>query len=122
LLGADVVTLHLRLSPETRGFLGERELSMLKRPAILINTGRGALVDRAALLDALGQGRLSAGLDAFHEEPLKAGDPILALPNVVLSPHNSGQTPEVVRDGLLRAVGNIENFLEGRPSGVVAVS
>ena len=122
LLGADVVTLHLRLSPETRGFLGERELSMLKQPAILINTGRGALVDRAALLDALGQGWLSAGLDAFHEEPLKAGDPISALPNLVLSPHNSGQTPEVVRDGLLRAVGNIENFLEGRPSGVVAVS
>jgi len=119
LLEADVVTLHLRLSPETRGFLGERELSMMKQPAILINTGRGALVDQAALLDALGQGRLSAGLDVFHEEPLKAGDPILALPNVVLSPHNSGQTPEVVREGMLRAVENIENFLNGRPSGVV---
>jgi D-3-phosphoglycerate dehydrogenase len=117
---ADVVTLHLRLSPETRGFLGERELALMKQPAILVNTGRGALVDQAALLDALKQGRLSAGLDVFHEEPLKAGDPILALPNVVLSPHNSGQTPEVVRDGLLRAVENIENFLEGRPSGVVA--
>jgi phosphoglycerate dehydrogenase-like enzyme len=117
---ADVLTLHLRLSPETRGFLGERELSMLKQPAILVNTGRGALVDRAALLGALGQGRLSAGLDVFHDEPLKAGDPILTLPNVVLSPHNSGQTPEVVRDGLLRAVENIESFLGGRPSGVVA--
>jgi phosphoglycerate dehydrogenase-like enzyme len=121
LLGAaDVVTLHLRLLPETRGFLGERELSLMKQPALLINTGRGALVERAALLDALQQGRLSAGLDVFHEEPLKAGDPILASPNVVLSPHNSGQTPEVVRDGMLRAVENIENFLQGRPSGVVA--
>ena len=119
LLDADVVTLHLRLTPETRGFLGARELSMMQQPAILINTGRGALVDHAALLDALGQGRLSAGLDVFHEEPLKAGDPILALPNVVLSPHNSGQTPEVVRDGLLRAVENIENFLMGQASGVV---
>jgi D-3-phosphoglycerate dehydrogenase len=56
----------------------------------------------------------------FHDEPLAAGDPILTLPNVVLSPHNAGQTPEVVRDGLLRAVENIENFLHGRPSGVVA--
>jgi len=117
---ADVVTLHIRLAPETRGFLGAAELAAMKRPAILVNTGRGALVDRAALLDALREGRLAAGLDVFHEEPLKPGDPILDLPNVVLSPHNAGQTPEVIRDGLLRAVENIENFLNGRPSGVVA--
>jgi phosphoglycerate dehydrogenase-like enzyme len=119
LLDADVVTLHVRLSPETRGFLGARELSMMKNPAILINTGRGALVDQAALLDALKSGKLSAGLDVFHEEPTKAGDPLLTLDNVVLSPHNSGQTPEVVRDGLLRVVENIENFLRGQATGVV---
>src|SRR4029079_1386481 len=95
------------------------ELSLMKQPAILINTGRGALVDRSALLETLQQGRLSAGLDVFHEEPVKAGDPILTLPNVVLSPHNSGQTPEVVRDGLLRVVENIENFLRGQARGVV---
>jgi D-3-phosphoglycerate dehydrogenase len=116
---ADVVTLHLRLTPETRGFLGERELSLMKQSAILINTGRGALVECGALLEALGAGRLCAGLDVFHDEPLQPGDPILSFPNVVVSPHNAGQTPEVVRDGLLRAVGNIENFLQGRPSGVV---
>ncbi len=119
LRAADVVTLHLRLSPETRGFLAERELSLMKRPAILINTGRGALVERTALLAALGDGGLSAGLDVFHDEPLKPDDPILTLPNVVLSPHNAGQTPEVVRDGLVRAVENIQNFLQGRPSDVV---
>ena len=116
---ADVVTLHLRLSPETRGFLATRELSVMKRPAMLINTGRGALIERSALLEALGEGRLWAGLDVFHEEPLKADDPILALPNVVLSPHNAGQTPEVIRDGLLRAVENIEHFLQGQPTDVV---
>jgi phosphoglycerate dehydrogenase-like enzyme len=120
LRAADVVSLHLRLSPETRGFLGERELSLMKRPSILINTGRGALVERSALLDALGQNWLSAGLDVFHDEPLKPDDPILKPSNVVLSPHNAGQTPEVIRDGLLRAVANIEHFLQGRPSGVVA--
>jgi D-3-phosphoglycerate dehydrogenase len=120
LRAADVVTLHLRLSPETRGFLARRELSLMKQSSILINTGRGALVERTALLDALGAGRISAGLDVFHDEPLAAGDPILALPNVVLSPHNAGQTPEVIRDGLLCAVENIENFLGGRPTGVVA--
>ena len=118
---ADAVTLHLRLSPETRGFLAARELSLMKRWSILINTGRGALVERSALLDALGDGWLSAGLDVFHDEPLKADDPILTLPNVVLSPHNAGQTPEVVRDGLLRAVENIEHFLEGRATDVVVV-
>jgi phosphoglycerate dehydrogenase-like enzyme len=119
LRAADVVTLHLRLAAETRGFLGQPDLALMKPSAILINTGRGALVDRTALLEALEAGRICAGLDVFHDEPLAAGDPILALPNVVLSPHNAGQTPEVVRDGLMRAVENIENFLRGRPTGVV---
>ena len=117
---ADVVSLHLRLGPATRGFLGRKELSLMKRSAILINTGRGALVERDALLDALAQGKiLGAGLDVFHDEPLKPGDPLLARDNVVLSPHVAGQTPEVIRDGLLRAVVNVENFLKGQPTDVV---
>jgi D-3-phosphoglycerate dehydrogenase len=117
---ADFVSLHLRLTPETRGFLTRRELALMKKTAFLINTGRGALVEREALLDALRQGRIAgAGLDVFHEEPLKPDDTVLALPNVVLSPHNAGQTPEVIRDGLLRAVTNLENFLNGHPTDVV---
>ena len=117
---ADVITLHMRLVPETRGFLSRREFASLKRTAILVNTGRGALVDREALLDALRTGKIAgAGLDVFHDEPLKPGDPLLALENVVLSPHNAGQTPEVIRDGLLRAVENVENFLRGQPTDVV---
>jgi D-3-phosphoglycerate dehydrogenase len=117
---ADFVSLHLRLTPETRGFLTRREFALMKRTAILINTGRGALVERDALLDALRQGRIAgAGLDVFHEEPVKPDDPILGLANVVLSPHNAGQTPEVIRDGLLRAVANVENFLKGAPTDVV---
>ena len=117
---ADVVSLHLRLGPETRGFLGRKEFSLMKRGAILINTGRGALVERDALLDALAKGKIAgAGLDVFHDEPLKAGDSLLARDNVVLSPHTAGQTPEVIRDGLLRAVVNVENFLKGQPTDVV---
>jgi len=117
---ADVVSLHLRLIPETRGFLGRREFALMKRTALLVNTARGALVEREALLDALRQGRIAgAGLDVFHDEPLKPDDPLLALDNVVLSPHNAGQTPEVVRDGLLRAVENVERFLAGHPTDVV---
>jgi D-3-phosphoglycerate dehydrogenase / 2-oxoglutarate reductase len=117
---SDFVSLHLRLTPETRGFLTRREFALMKKTAIFINTGRGALVEREALLDALRQGRIAAaGLDVFHEEPLKPDDPVLALPNVVLSPHNAGQTPEVIRDGLLRAVANVETFLQGAPTDVV---
>ena len=117
---ADVVSLHVRLTPESRGFIGGREFALMKPGAILVNTGRGALVDRDALLAALSAGRVGgAGLDVFHDEPLKPDDELLACANAVLSPHNAGQTPEVRRDGLLRAIENVENFLAGKPTNVV---
>jgi D-3-phosphoglycerate dehydrogenase len=117
---ADVISLHVRLATDTRGFIGRKEFDMMKPTAILVNTGRGALVDRDALLAALKERKiLGAGLDVFHQEPLAPDDPILSLPNVVLSPHNAGQTPEVIRDGLLRAVENVEHFLRGKPRDVV---
>ena len=117
---ADVITLHLRLATDTRGFLGRREFALMKPTAILVNTGRGALIERDALLDALGRGKIAgAGLDVFHDEPLKPDDPLVAIPSVVLSPHNAGQTPEVIRDGLLRAIENVENYLAGNPTDVV---
>jgi len=118
---ADVVSVHVRLTPESQGFIGERELALMKPGAILVNTGRGALVDRDALLKALGAGRISgAGLDVFHDEPLKPDDALLSCANAVLSPHNAGQTPEVRRDGLLLAIENVENFLAGRPTNIVS--
>ena len=117
---ADVISLHVRLSPETRGFLGRKELAMMKPTAILVNTGRGALVDLEALLGALKERKImGAGLDVFHQEPLATDDPILSLPNVIVSPHNAGQTAEVIRDGLLRAVENVEHFLAGKPTDLV---
>lgn len=118
---ADVITLHLRLTPQTSGFLGREEFALMKPGAILVNTGRGPLVDRAALLDALASGRIAgAGLDVFHEEPIGADDPLLRLTNTVLSPHHAGQTPEVRHEGLMRVVENVENFLAGNPTDVVA--
>ncbi len=123
LRSADVVSLHLRLTPETTGFLGRADLTLMKPTAILVNTGRGALVDREALLDALREKRiLGAGLDVFHEEPVPPDDPLLAIPNVVLSPHVAGQTPEVIREGLLLAVQNVEAYRAGRPTNVVGVT
>jgi D-3-phosphoglycerate dehydrogenase / 2-oxoglutarate reductase len=117
---ADVISLHVRLSTDTRGFIGRKEFGLMKPTAILVNTGRGALVDLDALMAALKERKiLGAGLDVFHQEPVAPDDPILSLPNVVLSPHNGGQTPEVIRDGLLRAVENVEHFLRGKPRDVV---
>jgi D-3-phosphoglycerate dehydrogenase len=120
---ADFVSLHVRLTDATRGFIGAREFALMKTGAILINTGRGALVDRDALHEALAQQRIGgAGLDVFHDEPLKASDLILGFANTVLSPHNAGQTPEVRRDGLLLTIENVEQFLAGQPQNVVSVS
>jgi phosphoglycerate dehydrogenase-like enzyme len=117
---SDIVSLHLRLSADTQGYLGRDRLALMKPTAFLINTARGGLVDKAALIDALRENRIAGtGLDVFHEEPIPAGDPILALPNVVLTPHNGGNTREVIDAGLLRAVENVEHFLAGRPRDVV---
>jgi phosphoglycerate dehydrogenase-like enzyme len=117
---ADAISLNLRLTPETRDFIGAAEFALMKPAAILVNTGRGALVERSALLAALSEGRIAgAGLDVFHDEPLAEHDPLRGLANVVLSPHNAGQTPEVRRDGLLRTVENVENFLAGRATNIV---
>jgi D-3-phosphoglycerate dehydrogenase len=120
---ADFISLHLRLTAETRGFIGSAEFATMKSSAILINTGRGPLVDHDALLEALGSGRIAgAGLDVFHDEPLKPGDALTTLANTVLSPHNAGQTSEVRRDGLMRTMENVAHFLAGTPQNLVTPS
>ena len=116
---SDVLSLHLRLSPETEGFLGPSQFALLKPGAILLNTARGGLVDEAALVDALAAGRIRAGLDVFGAEPLPPDNPWTRLPNVVLTPHCAGISPEVIEAGMRMAVGNIWAFLEGRPSHLV---
>jgi phosphoglycerate dehydrogenase-like enzyme len=116
---SDVISLHLRLSNETRGLLGAPQLAAMKPGAILINTARGALVDEPALLDALSRGRIAgAGLDVFPTEPLPPGHPLTLLPNVVLTPHCAGNTPEALEAGLRMAVENIWAFTRssGAPS------
>ena len=117
---SDVLSLHLRLSPETEGFLGPSQFALLKPGAILLNTARGGLVDEPSLVEALATGRLGgAGLDVFAREPLPAGHPLAALPNVVMTPHCAGITPEALEAGLRMAVENIWRFTEGRPEHVV---
>ncbi|HYU18276.1 MAG TPA: NAD(P)-dependent oxidoreductase [Chloroflexota bacterium] len=118
---ADVVSIHLRNSPEVRGLVGRRELGLMKETAILINTARAAIVDQDALVDALRERRIGgAGLDVHLQEPLLPEDnPFKDLDNVVLTPHAGGTT----REGAVRSrkmpVDNIIAFLEGHPEHVV---
>lgn len=91
----DVLSMHLALNEETRGFLGARRLTLLKRGALLINTARGALIDEAALLEALDEGRVGrAGLDVFALEPLRADHPLARHDCVTLSAHSGFRTYE----------------------------
>jgi D-3-phosphoglycerate dehydrogenase len=117
---SDVISVHLRLSPDTFGFIGATEFTLMKKSAILLNTARGAIVDEAAMLDALANGRIAgAGLDVFTTEPLPQGHPLTKLSNVVITPHCAGITPEALEAGLRMSVENIWAFLEGRTEHAV---
>jgi len=118
---SDVLSLHLALNPATQGFLGRDELARTKPGVLLVNTARGGLVDEAAMVEALRSGHIAAaGLDVFAEEPLSAGHPLLALDNVVLSPHVAWNTPEATALLLDTAIGNLERYYDGDPINIVA--
>ena len=117
---SDVVSLNLRLSDETAGLVGERELGLMKPSALLVNGGRGELVDTVALVSALSSGRLAgAALDVFDIEPLPPNHPILGCEQVVLTSHMADQTPEGIELLNEGAVDNVIEFLEGTPQNVV---
>jgi phosphoglycerate dehydrogenase-like enzyme len=118
---SDVVSVHLRNTPEVRGLVGARELGLMRASAYLINTSRGALVDSDALAEALRAGRLAgAGLDVFTEEPLSPErNPFRDLPNVVLTPHIGAVTREANARSRAMPIDNIIAFLEGQPRHVV---
>ncbi len=111
---SDVVSLHVRLTPETTGMVGRREFAAMKDSAILINTARGPVVDEAALLDALRSGAIrGAGLDVFNQEPLPEDHPLGHEPKIVMTPHSGGVTSEALERGLQMAVDNVFAALAG---------
>ena len=117
---SDVVSLNVALTDETRGMIGEREIGLMKSGVLLVNGGRGALVEKDALVRALRTGHVAgAALDVYDVEPLPADDPILSCEQVVLTPHMADQTPEGMELLNGGAVDNVIAFLEGRPQNVV---
>jgi D-3-phosphoglycerate dehydrogenase len=119
LANADVVTLHIPATPETRGLIGARELALMKPEAILVNTARSQVVDTAALADALRSGRIAgAAVDAWHPEPATDSE-LFRLPNVVVTPHIGGNSVQSSYNARTWSVRNLLQALAGQPRDVV---
>lgn len=116
LANADVISLHLALNDDTRGFLGAAQVARMKPGVILINTARGALVEESALVEALRGGQIRhAGLDVFHAEPLRPDHPLATMANVTLTAHAGFRTLEASMTLLRRAI-DIVREIAGKPS------
>ena len=117
---SDVVSLHLKLTADSQDMIGQRELELMKPGALLVNTGRGGLLDTGALIAALDSGHLAgAALDVYPTEPISPDDPLLKCEQVILTPHNADQTPEgmdLLNEGV---TDNTLAFLDGQPQNVV---
>jgi glycerate dehydrogenase len=119
---ADVVSLHVPLTPATRHMIGAAELATMKKSALLVNTARGGLVDEAALADALQSGTIAgAGFDVLTKEPPDDANPLLKLrlPNFILTPHIAWASAEAQQGLADQLVENIELFVKGAPRNVV---
>jgi D-3-phosphoglycerate dehydrogenase len=117
---SDVISLHTALTSETRSLLDSTSLGLTKPGVIIVNTARGEIIEENALLDLLRSGHVAgAALDVFHEEPLPSDHPLLALDNVLLTPHVAYNTPEASYALLDISIENIVNYCRGNPVNVV---
>jgi glycerate dehydrogenase len=115
---ADVISLHCPLNDATRGMIGQAELAAMKRSAVLVNTGRGGLVDEQALADALRAGVIAgAGVDVLSQEPPRDGNPLLApgIPNLIVTPHMAWASESAMQAMTDQVIDNIEAFVMGAP-------
>ena len=117
---SDVLSVHVVLSPRSRGLIGRSDIALMKDTAILVNTSRGPIVDTEAVVEALEAGRLGyAGFDVYDREPLPADHPLRRVPNVLLTPHIGYVTEENYRSSYPQIVENIVAFLDGNPVRVI---
>ena len=117
---ADVVTVHLQLSPRTQGLIGRDDLARMKPTAILVNTSRGPIIDEQALVDTLRRGAIAgAGLDVFDQEPLPPDHPLRELRRVVRTPHLGYVTRKTYEVFYREAVEDVAAFLAGHPVRVL---
>ncbi|WP_213769531.1 D-2-hydroxyacid dehydrogenase family protein [Bradyrhizobium sp. dw_78] len=113
---ADVITIHVVLSPRSRGLVGREDLARMKPTSYLVNTSRGPIVDEAALLETLQQRKIAgAGIDVFSVEPLPVGHPFRKLDNIVLTPHLGYVSEDAFRAHYGQMVENIDGWLKGTP-------
>jgi phosphoglycerate dehydrogenase-like enzyme len=117
---SDFITIHVVLSPRSRGLVGARELELMKPSAFIINTSRGPIIDEAALLAALREKKIAgAGLDVFNIEPLPADHPLRKMDNVVLTPHLGYVSEQNYKHYFAGVVEDIRGFLDGKPVRVM---
>jgi len=116
---SDAVSVHMVLSPRSRGIIGADEIARMKKGAILINTSRGPLIDESALIAAVKAGKIIAALDVYDKEPLPPDHPFRASDHTVLTPHLGYGVAGTWRDFYPRSIENAEAFLDGRPIRVL---
>jgi phosphoglycerate dehydrogenase-like enzyme len=113
---SDFITIHIVLSPRSRGLVGAKEFGLMKSSAFIINTSRGPLIDEPALIAALREKKIAgAGLDVFDAEPLPLDHPFRKMDNVVITPHLGYVTEQNYRHYFTGAVEDIRGFLDGKP-------
>ncbi|MGB8028195.1 MAG: 2-hydroxyacid dehydrogenase [Terracidiphilus sp.] len=112
---ADVVILILPATTESRGLIGERRLGLLRQGALLVNAARGPIVDTDALVNALNSGRIRAALDVTEPEPLPEGHPLWSCPNLLLTPHIGGSTPQFAPRALRTVADELRRYMNGEP-------
>ncbi|MBN8898850.1 MAG: D-2-hydroxyacid dehydrogenase family protein, partial [Rhodospirillales bacterium] len=112
---SDAISIHLVLSDRSRGLVGAADIARMKRGAVLINTSRGPIIDEAAMVAALQDGRIAAALDVFDREPLPADHPLRHTPNTVLTPHLGYGVRETWATFYPQSVENALAFLDGKP-------
>jgi (S)-sulfolactate dehydrogenase len=112
---SDVLSINVPLTDETRDMIGAAEIGKMKKGAVLINTSRGGIVDEQALANALASGHLrGAAVDVFKDEPHLTGCPLIGLGNVILTPHSSGISPELINRASIYTMENLNRFYEGK--------